>query len=507
LFRSTDFVDQQLAKFDRLDGDRSGKLSPAELAPVLVDLCQQHAASVSHHDYVRFASIFDHNGDGVVSRAEFLDLTKFLFVVGYLMQQEAARQPEVTSPPRHPAHNIGSPSSAASASMASGSCHQAQFRDESHPASFAPEVVTLRQPSSVGQIAEVFLNSASEWVVGVVVEESQDQAIVTMRMIHANQTKEKMLGRNDPMLCWELGRHVQHLPPGWVEVPSESRKGEFSYLNTRTNTKYQTAVQAWQVELHERLGEPGAAVAQPAGPPPLPAAAAFGAPSAAGVSRPKGNQFGSGYGPGRQERPPRLPVPKMPMGGAVDSGQAAYLKASGFRSLEEAPRSALPQHIAAEVPGAAMGLQTQQRLQHHGQRLVAHPDGKRNQRMEPASDRWFDDPFHGWREREAAQDLRRVSSFATAQSAYVASTTGCDRGQQPRGAVDRNFQQPQRPEPPRNVWVEDPFHGWRDRMAGTPQSQPSPLTLSGLRGEAPPAPPPRVAASRGGMTLQQLREQ
>mmetsp|Transcript_46586 Transcript_46586/g.106356 ORF Transcript_46586/g.106356 Transcript_46586/m.106356 type:complete len:329 (+) Transcript_46586:29-1015(+) len=328
-----------------------------------------------------------------------------------------------------------------------------------------------------------------------------------MRMIHANQTKEKMLGRNDPLLCWELGRHVQHLPAGWVEVPSESRKGEHSYLNTRTNTKYQTPVQAWQVELHERLGEPGAAVAQPAGPPPLPAAAAFGAPSAVGVSRPQGNQFGSGYGPGRQERPPRLPVPRMPMGGAVDSGQAAYLKASGFRSLEEAPRSALPQHIAAEVPGAAMGLQTQQRLDLHGQRLVAHPDGKRNQRVEPASDRWLDDPFHGWREREPAHDLRRVSSFATAQSAYVASTTGCERGHQPRGAIDRNFQQPYRPEPPRNVWVDDPFHGWRDRMPGNPQSQPSPLTLSGLRGGGPPSPPPRVAASRGGMTLQQLREQ
>merc|ERR1719316_2021961 len=73
--------------FDELDVDKNGVLQPEELFPLVVDLSQEHPLAVTI-DHCRYLTvIFDEDGNGVISRDEFVNLVRFIFIVQWLQEQ------------------------------------------------------------------------------------------------------------------------------------------------------------------------------------------------------------------------------------------------------------------------------------------------------------------------------------------------------------------------------------------------------------------------------------
>merc|ERR1711924_408184 len=59
------------------------------------------------------------------------------------------------------------------------------------------------------------------------------------------QVMQKQMPRGDVQLA-PFGRNTRQMPPGFEKVASQSRPGEFSYMDSSSGTKYQTKELAWQ---------------------------------------------------------------------------------------------------------------------------------------------------------------------------------------------------------------------------------------------------------------------
>jgi len=95
-----EFLDSCEANFRRLDADGSGALEPAELLPVIVELCKDHPMQIDLEKCVNFAKVFDVNGDGVIKEDEFIDLAQFLMVMNFLDSADPTENASVTSETR-----------------------------------------------------------------------------------------------------------------------------------------------------------------------------------------------------------------------------------------------------------------------------------------------------------------------------------------------------------------------------------------------------------------------
>ena len=74
---SDELIDRAMGEFDALDADGSGNLSPDELAPVIVELSKAQPWSVSLEHCLKFAAVFDADGNGTIERDEFLKFVHF----------------------------------------------------------------------------------------------------------------------------------------------------------------------------------------------------------------------------------------------------------------------------------------------------------------------------------------------------------------------------------------------------------------------------------------------
>ncbi|CAJ1341577.1 unnamed protein product, partial [Effrenium voratum] len=92
-------------QFDALDADRSGELEPMELLPVIQGICQTEDRPKFDGKLMRFTSLFDTDGNGVIRRAEsvglrdeFIEFAQFLTVMNFLTNTEEGLTVE---PPDH----------------------------------------------------------------------------------------------------------------------------------------------------------------------------------------------------------------------------------------------------------------------------------------------------------------------------------------------------------------------------------------------------------------------
>merc|ERR1719326_2501270 len=66
--------------FSRIDTDGNQVLTPDELYPLIVELGEGHPLAISEKHCKMFGSLFDKNNDGVISKREFSEYARFLFV-------------------------------------------------------------------------------------------------------------------------------------------------------------------------------------------------------------------------------------------------------------------------------------------------------------------------------------------------------------------------------------------------------------------------------------------
>ena len=88
---SEEFIELTVEKFNEVDSDGNGVLSPDELYPVIEDLVSCPWSITLEH-CKRFLEVFDENGDGVINLAEFhsfLAATVLISYLEYQAQQEA----------------------------------------------------------------------------------------------------------------------------------------------------------------------------------------------------------------------------------------------------------------------------------------------------------------------------------------------------------------------------------------------------------------------------------
>jgi len=97
-FSDPEFIDVCSREFDRLDADSNGYLSPAELVPVIVELSNEHPVNITREHCRRLCDLYDRDGKGVVTRGEYVQLVKFVMVMGWL--QEATGSDELPDVPR-----------------------------------------------------------------------------------------------------------------------------------------------------------------------------------------------------------------------------------------------------------------------------------------------------------------------------------------------------------------------------------------------------------------------
>jgi len=76
-------------RFSELDVDRDGVLDARELYPVIISLAGAHSLALDLDQCDRFTSIFDDEENGVISRNEFVNLSRFLMVMAFLKGQDA----------------------------------------------------------------------------------------------------------------------------------------------------------------------------------------------------------------------------------------------------------------------------------------------------------------------------------------------------------------------------------------------------------------------------------
>eukprot|EP00746_Dinoflagellata_sp_MGD_P162294 gnl/MRDRNA2_/MRDRNA2_89788_c0_seq1.p1 gnl/MRDRNA2_/MRDRNA2_89788_c0~~gnl/MRDRNA2_/MRDRNA2_89788_c0_seq1.p1 ORF type:complete len:1450 (+),score=368.34 gnl/MRDRNA2_/MRDRNA2_89788_c0_seq1:99-4448(+) len=95
------FVLQCNSQFDDLDKDSNGTLSPDELFPLIIQLSSSNPLAVTNEHCLRLTAIFDEDKNGVISRSEFVELTRFIFLIMWLENQDQGQQQEMTQPISH----------------------------------------------------------------------------------------------------------------------------------------------------------------------------------------------------------------------------------------------------------------------------------------------------------------------------------------------------------------------------------------------------------------------
>jgi Ca2+-binding EF-hand superfamily protein len=92
MMASEDFKKEVQAKFDLLDADGNGVLTADELFPVIEELSTQRPLSVTYDHCMKLLAIFDDSKSGNLTRDEFFEFVKFLFLMQYLDSKAAAIQ-------------------------------------------------------------------------------------------------------------------------------------------------------------------------------------------------------------------------------------------------------------------------------------------------------------------------------------------------------------------------------------------------------------------------------
>jgi len=130
---------------------------------------------------------------------------------------------------------------------------------------------TLRRRSlwQVGSVIEVFSSSLRRWCVALVTQVSQNQFLSVSFPDAKGELLSKLLARTDLQLA-SFRSNISELPPSFKAVPSQSRPGEFSCLDTAKGIKYQTLELAWRAHI-EGLINPGVDPKSFADPGPVPA--------------------------------------------------------------------------------------------------------------------------------------------------------------------------------------------------------------------------------------------
>ncbi|CAE7588054.1 RFESD, partial [Symbiodinium sp. CCMP2456] len=112
----------------------------------------------------------------------------------------------------------------------------------------------LRQTWGPGSVLEVFSSSLGGWSVGVVTKVTKDDKVVVQFTNEAQEPLMKVLPRSDVQLA-TLGCNTQSLPPHFRSVPSQSRPGQVSYLDSAHNCRYSTPESAWRQHFQDLLAK------------------------------------------------------------------------------------------------------------------------------------------------------------------------------------------------------------------------------------------------------------
>lgn len=96
------FVLQCNGQFDDLDRDSNGTLSPDELFPLIIQLSSGNPLAVTNEHCERLTTIFDEDKNGVISRSEFVELTRFIFLIMWLENQDQGEGQEMAQTVRPP---------------------------------------------------------------------------------------------------------------------------------------------------------------------------------------------------------------------------------------------------------------------------------------------------------------------------------------------------------------------------------------------------------------------
>jgi Ca2+-binding EF-hand superfamily protein len=91
-FADPSFQAQCEAHFDKLDRNKDGSLCAAEIVPVIVELSQEHPIAITEEHCKHFIEIFDASKTGVLSKSEFADFVKFIFMMQWAEQAEFENQ-------------------------------------------------------------------------------------------------------------------------------------------------------------------------------------------------------------------------------------------------------------------------------------------------------------------------------------------------------------------------------------------------------------------------------
>ena len=79
-------------QFDGLDEDRSGSLTVDELYPVIAELAGTREWVVTEDQCTRFANLFDEDGNGDISKSEFVSFMQYAFAMLHCEQQRLAAE-------------------------------------------------------------------------------------------------------------------------------------------------------------------------------------------------------------------------------------------------------------------------------------------------------------------------------------------------------------------------------------------------------------------------------
>jgi Ca2+-binding EF-hand superfamily protein len=81
---SDEFWNDVNVRFQNLDLDQDGYLSSAEILPVVVEMTGGNVFSLSQHHCDMFMSIFDVNRDGMISKAEYASIVRFIITLTFV---------------------------------------------------------------------------------------------------------------------------------------------------------------------------------------------------------------------------------------------------------------------------------------------------------------------------------------------------------------------------------------------------------------------------------------
>jgi len=94
---SESFTTSCRESFLALDIDGSGSLDSAELYPVILALSSSHPRSIDRDHCARFTSIYDRDGNGVISLDEFLNYARFVILAAYIQETDQSDNARLTA--------------------------------------------------------------------------------------------------------------------------------------------------------------------------------------------------------------------------------------------------------------------------------------------------------------------------------------------------------------------------------------------------------------------------